>query len=263
MKTKQIRTYKVWNLLSAVSFLFAITMNALANILPINGLETGVISDTYENYFAPIGLTFSIWAVIYITLAAYVFWRLRHFHAANQPTLLLKVDIAFAISSIANGFWILAWHYLQFAVAMMLMVIILICLIYINLLFKKVRARYTVPFSIYFGWITVATVANMTTWIVADYASFTWLWNGGEVSEVILTTIILTVTILIGNLTSLIQKDIAYGTVIVWALFGIYLKHTTLLPNFGIVGVANTALIGLILSVIVVFYVSSKKLLKR
>ena len=75
--TKQLA--RLMNLFSAVSFLIALVLNGLANILPINGLETGVISDTYANYFAPIGLTFSIWALIYTVLAIYVGWRLKKF----------------------------------------------------------------------------------------------------------------------------------------------------------------------------------------
>lgn len=256
---------KIINIVSAVSFLIALILNGLANILPINGLETGVISDTYANYFAPIGLTFSIWAVIYTLLAIYVGWRLKHLrHSEENPMNrhLFKIDIAFAISSLANAGWILAWHYLQFPLSLVLMLILFASLVYINLAFRGDLGVTTIPFRIYFGWITVATVANVTTMIVADANSFRWIWNGGEVSQQIMTTIILVITILIGFITTIRQKDAYYGAVIVWALFGIYLRHTVNLPTFGIIGVANTALLGFILAMVAIVWVLRKQIYK-
>ncbi len=79
---------KIMNLVAAMTFFLALLLNGLANILPINGLSTGVISDTYENYFAPAGFTFSIWAVIYSLLAGYVFWRLKNLPSSeDNPTI--------------------------------------------------------------------------------------------------------------------------------------------------------------------------------
>lgn len=259
------RNAKLMNIVSAVSFLIALILNGLANILPINGLETGVISDTYANYFAPIGLTFSIWAVIYTVLAIYVGWRLKHIQDNVETPMnrhLFKIDIAFTISSLANAGWILAWHYLQFPLSLVLMLILFASLVYINLTFRGDLGLTTIPFRIYFGWITVATVANVTTMIVADANSYRWIWNGGEVSQQILTTIILVITILIGVLTTIRQRDAYYGAVIVWALFGIFLRHTVNLPSFGINGIANTALIGVILAFFAMLWTLRKKILK-
>ena len=261
--TKQLA--RLMNLFSAVSFLIALVLNGLANILPINGLETGVISDTYANYFAPIGLTFSIWALIYTVLAIYVGWRLKNLKDDEDTPMnrhLFKLDIAFAVSSLANAGWILAWHYLQFPLSLLLMLVLFVALVFINLAFRGDVSLPTIPFRIYFGWITVATVANITTMIVADANQFRWIWNGGEVSQQIITTVILVVTILIGVLTTIRQKDPYYGAVIVWALFGIYLRHTVNLPTFGISGIANTALLGMILALIAILWTLRKQIYK-
>lgn len=259
------RLAKFMNIFSAISFLLALVLNGLANLLPINGLETGVISDTYANYFAPIGLTFSIWAVIYTLLAMYVGWRLKHLKNNEDTPMnrhLFKLDFAFAISSLANAGWILAWHYLQFPLSLILMLILFAALVYINLAFRGDQGLTTIPFRIYFGWITVATVANITTMIVADANQYRWIWNGGEVSQQIMTTIILVITILIGVLTTIRQKDPFYGAVIVWALLGIYLRHTVDLPSFGISGVANTAFIGMIVALMAIFWTIRKQIYK-
>ena len=254
---------RIINLVAALTFFLALLLNGLANLLPINGLSTGVISDTYENYFAPAGFTFSIWAVIYSLLAGYVIWRLKNLSSSeDNPNnrFLYRVDVAFSVSSLANALWILSWHYLSFYLSFGLMVVILVSLAYINLQFKKDQHISTIPFRVYFGWIIVATVANITTMMVADSNSFTWLWNGGEVSEQLLTIIILLITILLGNVIIFRQKDPFVGGVILWSLIGIFARHRMNLPDFGITGVANMALFGIILTVLMVLLTLRKNI---
>jgi hypothetical protein len=256
---------KVINLVAAMTFFLALLINGLANILPINGLSTGVISDNYENYFAPAGFTFSIWALIYSLLAGYVLWRLKHLsHVEDNPKnrFLYRIDIAFIISNVANVLWILSWHYLSFYLSVVMMILILLSLSYINLQFKGDQDITTIPFRVYYGWIIIATVANITTMIVADANAFRWLWNGGEVSEQIMTMIMVLITILLGNTIILRQKDIYVGGVVVWSLIGIFSRHRINLPDFGITGVANMALFGIILTVLMILFTLRKKLTK-
>jgi hypothetical protein len=248
-----------------VSFLFALVMNALANILPLNGLSTGEISDLYFNYFAPTGLTFSIWAVIYIGLSIYLFFRVKlkdQFLEKLTIKQLNQIDILFGISSLANGLWIISWHYLQFYLSLLWMIVILIALIFINQIIKKISGKIFIPFRIYFGWITIATVANVTTLIVSDANRFRWLWNGGEVSQQIMTLIILIIAIIIGALTTLLQEDLYYGSVIIWALFGIYLRHTENLPDFGITMISRAALIGIFVIGLMMIWLKKDRLFK-
>ncbi len=248
-----------------LTFLFALVMNALASILPLNGLSTGEISDLYFNYFAPTGLTFSIWAVIYIGLSVYLFLRVKlkdQFIETLTIKQLNKIDILFGISSIANGLWIVSWHYLQFYLSLVWMIVILVTLILINQIIKKAPEKLFIPFRIYFGWITIATVANVTTVIVSDANQFRWLWNGGEVSQQIMTLIILIIAIVIGAVTMLVQEDLFYGSVIIWALFGIYLRHTENLPDFGITMISRAALIGLFVIGLLMIWLKKDQLFK-
>src|SRR5699024_4319483 len=76
------------------------------------------------------------------------------------------------------------------------------------------------PFSVYFGWITIATIANITAFLVSID------WDGFGISEVTWTIIILFVGAAIGILTTIRQQDIAYALVLIWAYYGIYSKHT-------------------------------------
>ncbi len=224
MKTKSI-SIKIFVL---VSFVVMIAMNALANIIPINNITTGDVSDAYPNLFAPAALTFAIWGVIYILLAVYTIYQLIAFKPSGyseKAHIFKSVGIAFSISSFANTIWILAWHYDNIPLSLGLMLIILGCLVFINLILKNNRFTLAekflikLPFSVYFGWITVATIANVTTLLV-DLK-----WGRFGMSEVLLTIIILLVGVLIGSATILLNRDVAYGLVIIWAYVGILIKH--------------------------------------
>jgi len=217
-------------LLVAVTFLIMIIINALANILPINGQETGQVSDSYPNLFAPAGLTFAIWGLIYLLLAGYVLYQAGLFQDNSKSVdakLLNKTGLLFSISSIANATWIFSWHYHLIPLSMLLMIIILICLIWINRMGNheefSIRERIFIrlPFSVYFGWITVATIANATTLFVSAG------WNGFGLSDSIWAVIIISVGMIIGIATVMKNKDFEYGLVLIWAYAGILIKHTS------------------------------------
>ena len=218
------------NGLVVVTFVGMVIVNALANILPINGLSTGEVSDSYPNLFAPAGLTFSIWGVIYLLLFLHTLYQIGLLRGKDKQVndaLLQKTAVAFSMSSIVNSLWIFAWHYKAIPVSMILMVCLLVCLIYIAMIThsQKLSLRENVlvriPFSVYFGWITVATIANATTLLVSIG------WNGFGLKESTWTIIMLVIGVLIGILTSIRLKNIAYHLVLIWAYIGILIKHTS------------------------------------
>lgn len=217
-------------ILVGTTFVLMVVVNALANILPINGIGTGAVSDFYQNLFAPAGVTFSIWGVIYLLLAAFTFYQIGFFQEKKSEAkgkLLEKVGLIFSISSLANAIWIFTWHYKNIPFSMVLMLVILGCLIYINRLIRTAdldrREKFFIalPFSIYFGWITVATIANATILFVSLG------WNGFGLSEPVWTVIILLVGMVIGIITLLRNRDYTYGLVLIWAYVGILVKHTS------------------------------------
>jgi hypothetical protein len=225
------RSKNYWGIriITAVLFLLMVLVNALANTLPINGVQTGEVSDSFPNLFAPAGITFAIWGLIYLLLAGYSLYQIGLFQKKDSVLngeLVRKIGILFSVSSLANILWIFAWHYYKIPLTMVLMIIILVCLIMINLETRKynlsLRDKFFVrlPFSIYFGWITVATIANVTTLLVSIG------WDGFGISEPVWTVIIIVVGLAIAVLTIIRNKDIAYGLVIIWAYIGILIKHT-------------------------------------
>lgn len=216
----------ILKILTIITFFAMIFVNSLANALPLNGVNTGEVSDSYKNLFAPTGLTFSIWGLIYLLLAGYILYI--NFFQGNirvRDELILKTGLLFSVSSLANTLWIFSWHYYIIPLSFILMIIILICLILLtkNIRRQKLTVKQKIfiklPFSVYFGWITVATIANATALLVS------LKWSGFGISEQVWTIIIIIVGMLIGVATTVINKDVAYGLVIIWAYMGIVIKH--------------------------------------
>lgn len=215
---------------TTVTFIVMIIVNILANIIPINDMTTGQVSDLYPNLFSPAPITFSIWGVIYILLAGYILYQFGFLckkDGAVSKELMEKISVFFSISSMANTCWIFVWHFNSIGISLALMAVILVCLIFINMktekaeLTLKEKILIRLPFSIYFGWITVATIANATTFLVSiDWNRFgmpDWLW----------TIIILIMGVAIAGLTMLKNRNLGYGIAVIWAYIGILIKHTS------------------------------------
>lgn len=203
------------------SFGLMILTNTVANILPINGITTGQVSDSYPNLFAPAGITFSIWGLIYFLLAIYVVFQLL------QKNVNKDINIYFIASSILNSSWILAWHFKLMPLTIVLMVALLYCLIKIADMYTKTTLQpkekllTKIPFGVYFGWITIATIANVTVLLVSLG------WKDFILPDQIWTVIILIIGTIICILRTWKDNNLAYGLVPVWAYFGIWLKHTS------------------------------------
>jgi hypothetical protein len=224
----QIKGSLIVRLGAALAYLVMLAVNFLAVSLPLNGVTQADIADSYPNLFAPAGFAFSIWGIIYLLLAGYTIFQLglgQIEQSRLQADFFNKVGVLFALSSLVNAAWLFSWHYNAIVLSLILMLGLLICLILIvqdikkkELLFRE-KVLVRLPFSIYFGWITVATIANATVLLV--YLG----WDGFGISEVTWTVLMLIAGLLIGGAAMFRNKDLAYGLVIIWAYTGILYKH--------------------------------------
>lgn len=206
-----------------ITYLGMIVVNFMANALPINNRSTGEISDLYANLFAPAGITFSIWGLIYLLLGAYVVYQF--IKNPEKQSLFAKINPLFILTSLANIAWIFAWHYDFIGLSVLIMAVLLFLLIkiadicHLEKFTTLQKVLISAPFSIYFGWITVASIANVTVFLVSIG------WNGFGLADFIWTILILFVGALIGILRSLKDKNIFYVLVLIWAYLGILFKH--------------------------------------
>lgn len=237
-----------------------VVVNTLAVTLPINGIATDAVSDKYGNLFAPAGITFSIWGVIYLALAAYlvyIFLKNKSFISEEKQN---QINILFIISSLINSVWIFSWHHLVIWLTVILMLGLLVCLIKIADLINSTKLSLAdkllvkVPFGLYFGWITIATIANITAFLASVkfenilFNNATWM------------IIILLIGLAIGVWRTLKDSNIAYGLVLVWAYYGIYLKHTSV---DGFAGVYPSIITTTLISIVILILVNAYLLLRK
>jgi hypothetical protein len=209
----------------ALTIVATIVINTLANTLPINGLNTGQISDRFRVYFVPAGYVFSIWGLIYLGLIAFAIFQALP--AQRENPRLRASGWWIGLGGLANSAWIFLWHYERFPLTLVAMLVLLATLIvtYLRLGIGRIAVpaaetwMVRLPFSIYLGWITVATVANITS--LLDYLK----WNGFGIAPEIWMSIVLAAVLAIAALMNFTRRDVAYTLVILWALAGIAVKH--------------------------------------
>jgi hypothetical protein len=233
---------------NVVAVIATIVANGLANALPLNGQTTGEISDRFQVYFVPAGYVFSIWGLIYLGLILFAVYQALPGQRDNPR--LSRIGYLFALSCVANIAWLFLWHYEQFPLTLvaMLSLLALLMAIYVRLGIGRIAAptseRWFVhlPFSIYLGWVTVATIANVTS--VLDY----WNWGGWGISAEVWTVIMLIAGAGIASVVSLTRGDVAYMLVIMWAFAGIAIKHVDT-PVVAVAAWVMTAVVALMLAV--------------
>lgn len=207
-----------------VATVATITMNTLANALPLNGQDTGEISDRFPVLVTPAGYVFSIWGLIYLGLISYTIYQALP--AQRDNARLAAIAPLYMLSCAANIVWLFLWHYNFFAFTEIAMLGLLASLIAIWLRLDRnaqgiERWLVNTPFSIYLGWISVATIVNTTV----------VLYNAGlrsesfGISEQVLTAVLLVVGAGLALRMALAFRDIAYALVVAWAFAGIALKH--------------------------------------
>lgn len=209
-----------------IALIITIIVNLLSNAIPFNGLTAPEIADSFDVYFVPAGYVFSIWSVIYLGLIAYAVFQFLPKQRKNPG--LRQTGWWFVLSSAANSIWLFLWHYGYFALSVVAMLTLLVSLIVIYLRLGATRQtmpaveRWLVhlPFRIYLGWITVATIANITA--VLDFIN----WNGFSIAPEIWTYIMLSVATAVAGLIAYYRQDIAYMLVLVWAFVGIRVEQS-------------------------------------
>jgi len=208
-----------------ISVILAITVNVLASTLPLNGQNTGQISDRFQVFFVPAGYVFSIWSLIFIWWI--VFAIFQFLPAQKENPRLRNLGYWFALSSVFNAAWLFCWHFNLFGLSVLVMLALLGTLImsYVKLdvgrsvVSDGEKWAVDVSFSVYLGWISVATVANITSWL------YSINWNGFGIAPQVWAVIMLIVASLIGVMIALSRKDSGYLFVFVWAFAGIAVKQ--------------------------------------
>ncbi len=210
-----------------MAFLFTVLVNSLAGSTTIlGGKNTAQISDTNPTLITPAGYVFSIWGVIYILLGIFVVFQALP--SEKEKDYQKRIGWLFILSSLLNIAWLFVWQfeYLSLSVVLMFLLLATLISIYLRLNIGKSTASLReklavhVPFSVYLGWITIASIANVAVTLVSVN------WDGFGISPETWATLIIIIALSVTLLVIVLRKDVAYGLVIIWALVGIAVKQS-------------------------------------
>ena len=204
---------------SLLAYIATIAVNYLSNALPLGGKTMQQLSDQLGVLFQPAGYAFSIWGIIYFFV---LIWVIRLFlRSTRESEWYPKAAGAFIASCIFNIAWLFSFHYELFSISIIPMVALLISLIilYQTVSTSSDRRKFDLfPFSIYIGWVSVATILNVGILFVSLGVDNIegWLLSG-EVWTIIL--------LIVGTILAIgfmhIFRDSIYPLVFVWAYFAI------------------------------------------
>jgi benzodiazapine receptor len=236
MKQKQI--------LNWVGLVVVLAMNGLATALPLGGKTTAEISDSIPTLFTPAGYVFSIWGLIYLGLLAFAWYQSR---SQERESVVERIGYWFVASCAFNSIWIVLWHYEQVSLSLVAMLGLLVSLIAVYLRLDIGRRPVSasekrwvhLPFSIYLGWISVATIANVSAVL------YTLGWSGGPLSPEAWTAIMVSVAAVLGLVMIKLRNEVAFPLVLVWALIGIAVARASIWSVAITAGIAAVALVAM------------------
>jgi hypothetical protein len=227
---KEHKASKLVVVLNIVFFIAMLTVNGLADTVPIGGRLTAEVSDSLPNLFVPAGLTFAIWGLIYLLLLGFTIYQARALFRADErfSARLGRIGVWFVLSCALNAGWIFAWHFLLIGLSLAIMLALLAVLIVLYVRLNAGREKLKLleylclrlPFSVYLGWISVATIANVTALLVSLG------WGGFGLPALFWAVLMIGVALALALVVLAARGDVAYSLIFAWAFLGIYIKRT-------------------------------------
>ncbi|WP_179351708.1 tryptophan-rich sensory protein [Winogradskyella vidalii] len=222
------KTLQIGNVIALILTIF---INYLSNTGVLNNTTIGEVSNSYRSLFTPAGYTFAIWGLIYIMLISFVIYQARSLFAnVENDNVVLKTGWWFILSCLFNSLWVFAWIYEYTGLSCLFIFLLLFSLlkIVVNNRMELDDEPLPIimfvwwPFVIYSGWVTVASIANVSTYLVKMG------WDGFGLSDVTWTIILIIIAVSINLLMTWKRNMREFALVGAWALVGIGNANT---PN--------------------------------
>ncbi|MBD3406088.1 MAG: hypothetical protein GF411_08190 [Candidatus Lokiarchaeota archaeon] len=245
---------KILQIINFIAVVATIVFNLLVNIIPLNGVYTGDVANSYPNFFTPPGWVFSIWGVIYILLITFAVYQVRS-NQTEEP-YIQKIGLLYLFNAIANIGWLIIFHYsfgnpglFLWSVVPIVLLLVILLLTYVQLSIGleevplKQKLAVHLPISVYAGWISLATIANIASalnvLIPGIPADLQHLW----------TAAVIIIALLITFLMLYLRHDIAFSLVVIWAGFGIAMKQMAIPIIFG-TAIAAISIVALLIIIL-------------
>lgn len=195
----------------------------------VSELQDGALSAS-GSYLAPAGPAFSIWSLIYFGLIAYTVWQALPAQRANERQRSAGWWIA--ATMVLNGLWLVTAQFLTLPLTVLMIAVLLATLARVIVLLNRRPARGWAERivvdgtnGLHFGWVTIATVANITAWLTqiapADWADAAETW----------AVVVLVAVLVIGVVSALVTKRIAPALATAWGLAWVVVGRMTGEPD--------------------------------
>lgn len=204
-------------------FIVMMVMNYFA------GTTIGNVANNNQSIIQPAGFAFSIWGLIYLLI---FIWIIKQFFQKNwENSIAYRLKYWPIINFLLNSAWILVFTQQMVLASVIVIFALLITLIIMHILITNHQYDWydRFPYSIYFAWVTVASIVNVFQ-----------LTNDNNIDAVLgmdeltWTIIMLVAAALIGVITALYFKDWLYPLIIIWPLYGIYIENSNVYQSLNI-----------------------------
>ena len=233
-------------ILNLLSVILVLAVNGLSQTQRWNDTTIGEISARYDNLFTPAGYAFSIWGFIFLGLIGYaIFGIKRAFFSEKVTPHIEQTGYWFFTANLLNAAWVVAFTYDYVGLSVLIMLGILVSLLKIVL--KTNMERWDAPIEIiafvwwpicfYSGWIAVATIANISAFLVSIGVEFS------QLSQIIITMVLITIAVYINNLMINLRNMREFAMVGAWALFAIFIRHNGQIPAIAYYALAGAAVL--------------------
>ena len=215
---------KVLQVANGLALGSTIFINYLSNTGLLNNTTIGAVSNDYKSVFTPAGYTFAIWGLIYLMLISFAIYQGRSLWVkVTDDSFVEKIGIWFILSCLFNSLWVFAWIYEYTGLSCILIFLLLYAIlrIVVNLNMEHNYERFPVmafvwwPFAIYAGWVSVASIANVSSYLVKVD------WDAFGLSDNTWTIIMICIAVIL-NLYVMWKRNMReFALVGAWALVGI------------------------------------------
>lgn len=222
---------RAWRWAAALAIFGNIFLNYYANTRPFNGQTMGAVSAKYPTLLTPAGYAFGIWGLIFLGLAGYAVWQLLP--AQRRASLPDALARPLTLASAATAAWVVLFAHELILPSVGVMLLILGALVVVygrarRRIFAGAASAWAgVPFSLYLGWISVASVINLTIGL-RELG-----WKTAEGMSVVLALGLLVVVVGLALLISRVFQDVVFPLVVAWALVAIWVVRLREVPELG------------------------------
>ena len=231
---------------NGVALVSTIFINYLSNTGLLNNTTIGNVSDEYKSLFTPAGYTFAIWGIIYLLLLFFAIYQGRSlFVKTNDNSFVLKIGWWFILSCVFNSLWVFAWIYEFTGLSCVFIFLLLFSLLKIvwNNRMELDDERFSIiafvwwPFVIYSGWVTVASIANVSTYLIKID------WNGFGISDITWTIVMIVIAVIINLVATWKRNMREFALVGTWALIGIANANTDINTTISSIAYVSAAIL--------------------